>query len=204
MFDRWTSRLVKKPLDLVALRLKRLGCRPDQITFASFCIGIGVLPALYLEMYWLALVCILLNRLGDGLDGALARMTGASDAGGFLDIVLDFIFYSLVVLGFAVASPEVNSLAAAFLLFSFVGTGSSFLAFAIMAEKRGIENIVYPHKRIYYLTGLAEGTETFLFFILFCIFPTSFPLLASVFGFICLLTTLTRVIGGYLVLRTLG
>jgi len=152
----------------------------------------------------LALVCILLNRLGDGLDGALARMTGASDAGGFLDIVLDFIFYSLVVLGFAVASPEVNSLAAAFLLFSFVGTGSSFLAFAIMAEKRGIENIVYPHKRIYYLTGLAEGTETFLFFILFCIFPASFPLLASVFAFICLLTTLTRVIGGYLVLRALG
>jgi phosphatidylglycerophosphate synthase len=201
MFDRWTTRLVKKPLDLVASKLKRLGCNADQITFASFCIGIGVLPALYMQMYWLALVCIVLNRLGDGLDGALARMTQASDAGGFLDIVLDFIFYSLVVLGFAVASPEANGLAAAFLLFSFVGTGSSFLAFAIMAEKRGIRNIVYPHKRIYYLTGLAEGTETFLCFILFCIFPAFFPLLASIFAFICLLTTLTRVIGGYLVLR---
>jgi phosphatidylglycerophosphate synthase len=147
MLDRWTTQLVKRPLDLVAVRLKRSGCSSDQITFASFCIGTGVLPSLYLQMYWLALVCILLNRLGDGLDGALARMTEASDAGGYLDIVLDFIFYSLVVLGFALASPEANSLAAAFLLFSFVGTGSSFLAFAIMAEKRGIENIVYPHKR---------------------------------------------------------
>lgn len=199
--DRWTIQLLRKPLTWMAGRLHSLGCTPDQISCAAFAVGMGVLPALYLHMYRLALLCIILNRIGDGLDGALARLTKTSDAGGFLDIVLDFIFYSSVVLGFALASPENNGLAAAILLFSFVGTGSSFLAFAVMAEKRGIENIAHLRKGIYYLTGLAEGTETVVFLMLFCIFPSQFPLLAALFAAICLLTTVTRVIGGYLALR---
>lgn len=201
MLDRWSIQLLRTPLDRVAKRLKRSGYSPDQISFAAFVLGMGALPALYLHMYWMALICILLNRIGDGLDGALARMTNTSDAGGFLDIVLDFIFYSSVVLGFAVAAPEKNGLAAAFLLFTFVGTGSSFLAFAIMAEKRGIENIVYPQKGIYYLSGLAEGTETLVCFVMFCLFPGYFPLLAYVFATICLITMVTRVVGGYMALR---
>lgn len=123
MLDRWTLKFLSKPLKLVAGRLERFGCSPDQISFAAFGVGMGALPALYLHMYWLALILILLNRIGDGLDGALARMTQTSDAGGFLDIVLDFIFYSSVVLGFAVAEPEANGLAAVALLFTFVGTG---------------------------------------------------------------------------------
>lgn len=201
MLDRWTIQLVRKPLDLVAARLKVYGCNPDQVSFTAFLIGLLAMPSIYLHLYWLALICILLNRFGDGLDGALARMTKATDAGGFLDIVLDFIFYSSVVLGFALADPGANGLAAAVLLFTFVGTGSTFLAFAVMAERRGITNIVYPQKGIYYLTGLAEGTETIFFLILFCVFPNYFPLLASVFAAICLVTMLTRTIGGYLALR---
>jgi len=201
MLDRWTVQLLSKPLDLVAKRLKIYGCNPDQVSFTAFFIGMAAIPALYLGMYWLALICILLNRIGDGLDGALARMTAATDAGGFLDIVLDFIFYSSVVLGFAVASPGTNGLAAAVLLFTFVGTGSSFLAFAIMAERRGIENIVYPQKGIYYLSGLAEGTETLVSLVLFCLFPGHFPLLAYIFAFVCLVTMVTRVVGGYFALR---
>ena len=159
------------------------------------------MPALYLHMYWLALICIVLNRVGDGIDGALARLTHTSDGGGFLDIVLDFIFYSSVVLGFALAEPLRNGLPAVVLLFSFIGTGTSFLAFAIMAERRGITSITYPHKGIYYLEGLTEATETVACFVLFCLFPASFPLLASVFAALCLVTTLTRLLGGYLALR---
>ena len=181
--------------------LHSFGCSADQISFIAFGVGMGVLPALYLHVYWLALLCIVFNRIGDGLDGALARMTKTTDAGGFLDIVLDFIFYSSVVVGFALADPGTNGLAAVFLLFSFVGTGSSFLAFAIMAERRGLESIVYPRKGIYYLTGLAEGTETVFFFLIFCIFPGHFAQLASIFAIICLVTTVTRVVGGYLALR---
>lgn len=178
-----------------------MGVSPDHVTVVSFIIGLGVIPSLYFQCYYCALCCIIANRIGDGLDGALARMTQVSDGGGFLDIVLDFIFYASVVFGFALAEPHQNGLAAALLLFSFVGTGSSFLAFAIMAERRGIESITYAHKGIYYLEGLAEATETITCFVLFCLFPAYFPLIASIFAAVCLVTTGTRVIGGYLSLR---
>jgi len=201
MLDRWTIRLVRKPLNRAAEVLKKIGCHPDQVTLAAFVIGMGALAALYLHSYSLAFFCIVLNRIGDGLDGALARITKTTDGGGFLDIVLDFIFYSAVVFGFALAEPQANGLAAATLLFAFVGTGSSFLTFAIMAERRGLENIAYPQKGIYYLSGLAEGTETFLFLVLFCLFPGWFPALAYAFAAICLVTMLTRLVGGYMALR---
>ena len=201
MLDRWTLRLIKKPLCKGAGLLHRYGVAADQVTLSGFAVGICCLPVLAMKWYWLALFCILFNRLADGLDGELARLAGPTDSGGFLDIVLDFIFYGSVVFGFALAEPERNSLAVAALLFAFIGTGSSFLTFAIMAERRGIERIVYPNKGIFYLGGLAEGTETVLFFTLFCLFPDSFVQLAYGFTFICLVTVLTRVAGGYFTLK---
>ena len=181
--------------------LNRHGIKADQVTLTGFFIGIFCLPALVMHWYWLALVCIVLNRVADGLDGELARLTGPTDAGGFLDIVLDFIFYSSVVFGFALAEPEQNSLAAAALLFAFVGTGAGFLSFAIMAERRGIEKMIYPRKGFFYLGGLAEGTETFLVLVLFCLFPNTFTRFAYCFALVCLVTVLTRVVGGYLILK---
>jgi phosphatidylglycerophosphate synthase len=58
-------------------------------------------------------------------DGALARRRGLTDAGGFLDISLDFLFYALVPFGFILADPR-TTLAGGWLLFAFIGTGSSF------------------------------------------------------------------------------
>ena len=197
MLDAWTAKIVKKPLLSIACILKRLGCRPNQITITGFIVGLGALPALAFQSYGLAMGCIIANRIFDGLDGALARVTEVSDGGAYLDIVFDFIFYGSVVFGFALADTQANSLAACALLFSFIGTGSSFLAFAILAERRGIHNIIYPHKGIYYLGGLTEGTETTLCFILFCFFPSLFPILAFCFAAMCVLTILSRVLGGF-------
>lgn len=201
MLDRYAIRILKQPLFHSASILRSKGVTADQVTIISFIIGLGVLPTLYFQCYGCALFCIVVNRVGDGVDGALARMTQVSDGGGFLDIVLDFIFYASVILGFALADPEQNSLAAVLLLFSFVGTGSSFLAFAIMAERRGIESIIYSHKGIYYLEGLTEATETITCFVLFCLFPSWFPVIATVFAVLCLVTTFTRVVGGYYSLK---
>lgn len=93
--------------------------------------------------------------------------------------------------------------AGGWLLFAFIGTGSSFLAFAALAAKHQIDNPGYAHKSFYYLGGLTEGSETILLFVLSCLFPTCFPWFAWVFGALCWMTTFTRVWSGYLTLKSL-
>ena len=201
MLDPWTTKLVTPPLKLLARLAEQMGITPDQITLAGFLTGMAAVPMLYLQEYTTALVLILINRILDGMDGVLARMTTPTNAGGFLDITLDFIFYPAVVFGFALADPGTNALAAAALIFSFVGTGSSFLAFAAMAEKSQIKSVTYPHKSLYYLGGITEGTETIALFVLMCLFPDRFTLMAWGFTGLCWLTTILRVTGGYLTLK---
>ncbi len=197
MLDRYSLKILKPLLDSLAGYLRQKGMRADHITIASFAIGLLGVILIARHLYLPGGLLIILNRLGDGVDGALARLTGSTDRGAFLDICLDFIFYSAVVFGFALADPAHNSLAAAFLIFSFVGTGSSFLAYAIMAERRSLTDLRLPGKGFYYLGGLAEGTETIIFFILICLFPSLFPPLAWIFGSICLVGTAARIVYSY-------
>lgn len=202
MLDRYAIVLIRRPLNALARPLARLGISANQISISGFVIGMLSLPLLALGQFEAALVCILLNRIMDGLDGAIARLQGITDCGGFLDITLDFIFYAAVVLGFALADPANHALAAATLLFAFMGTGSSFLAFAIMAGKRGIANPVYHHKSLYYLGGLTEGSETIGVFVLMCLWPHWFAPLAYGFAALCLITVLTRLWSGYHTLKS--
>jgi phosphatidylglycerophosphate synthase len=146
------------------------------------------------------LTLILLNRLADGLDGAVARRTRLTDFGGYLDILCDFIFYAAVAFGFALGRPE-NAIAAAFLMLSFVGTGTSFLAYAIMAAKRQVTTDLRGAKSLYYIGGLTEGTETIAVFVAFCLFPGAFAPLAYVFGALCWLTTASRIATAWRTLR---
>jgi len=201
MLDPLVIKLINKPLSILANILKKKGVAKDRVTLTGFFIGILAIPFICFHLHGLALICILLNRIMDGLDGALARITQPTDAGGFLDITLDFIFYSAIVFGFALSDPARNAVAACFLVLSFMGTGSSFLAFSIMAEKNNIKSLIYPHKSLYYLGGLTEGTETILFFVLFCLFPNYFSGLAILFALLCWITTCTRIISGYQTLK---
>ncbi|MEF1283195.1 CDP-alcohol phosphatidyltransferase family protein [Vibrio sp. M250220] len=201
MLDRLSIKVIRWPLAQSANLLDRCGITANQTTMFGFALGCVAFPALIFEQYTLALLLIIANRICDGLDGALARIQGITDAGGFLDISLDFLFYSLIPFGFVLANPEQNAVAGAFLIFSFIGTGSSFLAFAVMAGKRGIENPVYQHKSLYYMSGLTEGTETIACFILFCLLPNHFALIAYLFGAACWFTTLTRIYSGFITLK---
>ena len=202
MLDSWTSQRIRSPLNYLARQLKHLGISPDQVTIAGFFLGMTALPLIWTRHYALALAAVLINRILDGVDGALARMTEPTDAGGFLDITLDFIFYSAVVAGFALVNPRQNALAAALLIFSFVGTGSSFLAFSTMASKNRITSVTYPYKSLYYMGGITEGTETLLFFVVILLFPLNFPLFAAVFSLLCWITTILRIYGGYTTLKS--
>ncbi|MEO1952922.1 MULTISPECIES: CDP-alcohol phosphatidyltransferase family protein [unclassified Thioclava] len=185
--------MMQPPAEALAAR----GIRADQVTVAGFALGLLAIPALAFHAYWLALALILINRVADGLDGAIARIKGPTDRGAFLDIALDFLFYALIPVGFALADPARNALAATILIAAFVGTGSSFLAFASIAAKRGMSTDAYPTKGIYYLGGLTEGAETILFFSAICLFPQAFPILAGLFAAACFVTTVTRWLMGW-------
>ena len=161
----------------------------DQISLAGFALGALAVPALAFGFYGLALVFLALNRVADGLDGAVARINGPTDRGAFLDIALDFMFYALFPMGFALADPGGNALPAAVLIASFVGTGSSFLAFASIAARRGMQAADYPNKGIYYLGGLTEGFETIAIFSLMTLNPSWFSVLAYGYALACCLTT---------------
>jgi phosphatidylglycerophosphate synthase len=201
MLDGRLRPLIDPPLNRCGRALAARGIGADVVTLVGFLVGLGAMLAVALEAYAVGLGLLLVNRLADGLDGAVARQTRLTDLGGFLDIVLDFIVYAGMVFAFALADPGRNGLAAAFLLFAFMGTGSSFLAFAIMAAKRGLSTAQRGSKSLYYLGGLTEGTETILFLMLACLFPTRFPQLAALFGVLCWLTTFGRVLSGYQLLR---
>jgi phosphatidylglycerophosphate synthase len=201
MLDARLRRLIDPPLDRAGVALARLGIGADTFTLGGFALGLLAMGAVMAGHYGAGLAMLAGNRLADGLDGAVARHSRPTDLGGFLDIVLDFVVYAGMVFAFAVADPGTNALAAAFLLFAFVGTGSSFLAFAVMAAKRRLSTDLRGRKSIYYLGGLAEGTETILFFVLACLLPDLFADLAVVFAGMCWLTTLARVVAGFQLLR---
>ena len=184
-------------LGVLARALARAGVGADAVTLAGFALGMAAAVAIALQAWWLGLALMLASRLCDGIDGALARLTQPTDRGAFLDITLDFLFYASIPLAFAVADPARNALAAAVLLAAFIGTGSSFLAFAILAERRGLARTAYPSKGFFYLGGLTEATETLLAFVAMCLWPQAFPWIAGVFAALCAITVLTRLAAGW-------
>ncbi|CAN1540769.1 PgsA Phosphatidylglycerophosphate synthase [Burkholderiaceae bacterium] len=197
MFDRRAQALLRPALNAAARGLVHAGISPDALTWLGFAIGIAAALAIAWQAFVMGLILLLVSRLLDGLDGSVARLTQPTDAGGFLDIALDFLFYAAIPLGFAVADPTNNALPAAVLLASFIGTGSSFLAFAALAEKRGLTDTALPGKSFYFLGGLTEATETIAVFAAMCIWPEYFSVLAYGFAALCAITTAMRVWWGY-------
>lgn len=196
MFDAQIRPMIDQLLNPVGRALVRLGVTANQVTLAGAGFGLLATGCVAFEMFQTALWLVLLNRIADGVDGAVARASRSSDFGGYLDIVSDFIFYSAIPFAFALARPE-NALAAAFLIFSFIGTASSFLGFAILAEKHQVTTEIRGKKTFYYLGGLTEGAETVLLLLAMLIWPDYFSIMALLFGLLCWVTTGTRIYAAY-------
>lgn len=197
MLDRFATPRLRPPLQAMARLLVRAGVGANTVTLAGFAVGMLAAILIATGAYSAGAIALLASRLLDGLDGAVARETRPTDAGGFLDISLDFVFYASIPLAFAVANPATHALPAAALLAAFIGTGSSFLAFAALAAKRGMDNLAYPDKSFYFLGGLTEATETLAFFVAMCIWPAHFDVLAYTFAALCAVTTATRIWWGW-------
>ena len=201
MLDAAVRRWIDPPLDSTAGFLSRAGVTANTLTVTGFVGGIAAAASIAERQYALGLTLYAFNRVLDGLDGALARRTSVTDLGAYLDIVFDFIVYSGVPLGFAIAEPS-RALAASFLIVSFVCTGTTFLAFAVFAAKRGLSTELRGRKSFYHLGGLTEGTETFIAFALMCLFPQAFDVLAYGFGTLCFITSAGRVAASVTALKS--
>jgi phosphatidylglycerophosphate synthase len=191
MLDARLRPLIDPPLNAIGRVLAGAGVTANALTFTGLALGLGGALAIALGHIGWGLALILANRLLDGLDGAVARVRGPSDLGGYFDIVADFAFYVSVPLGFGILSPA-NTLPALVLVASFVLTGVSFLAFAVIAAKRGAETEAHGKKSFFYSTGLAEGTETIAVFIAMCLLPAWFGPIAHAYAALCVLTVFQR------------
>ena len=194
MLDRHLRPWIDPPLDRLGRRLAAAGVGANAVTLAGLVAGLMAAGAIVAGAFWLALGLIALSRLADGLDGAVARARGPSDFGGYLDITADFLFYGAIPLAFVLHDPAANGAAGAFLLLSFYVNGASFLGYAILAERHGLQTRSHGVKSLYFTAGLLEGAETILFFVLLCLWPDGFAVLAWVFGGLCLVTALARLL----------
>ncbi len=194
MFDGYMRKLVDPPLERVGAGLAELGISANAVTLSGLIAGLAAAVLIALGGPLCGLLFIALSRLLDGIDGAVARATQKSDFGGYLDIVADFAFYGAIPLGFAVWMPAENALPAAFLVASFYVNGASFLGYAVLAERYGHQTSARGAKSLYFTGGLLEGTETIALFVVICLWPGLFPLLAYVFGALTLVTAISRIV----------
>ena len=194
MLDGWARQKLDPLLDRLAAGLSAAGASANAVTIAGAVIGLLAAASIGAGMFSLAMALILLSRLSDGLDGAIARIRGKTDFGGYLDIVLDFLFYGAIPLAFIIYDPSVNAVAGATLILSFYVNGASFLAYAVMAEKRALESHARGEKSLFFTTGLAEATETIAVFVAMCLVPAWFAVLAWVFAAICFYTAVSRIV----------
>ncbi|MDD2920054.1 CDP-alcohol phosphatidyltransferase family protein [Rhodoferax sp.] len=197
MFDRSVSLRIAPWIQRLARQARRMGLSANQLTLLGFLLGLFAAFLIAFQAYLVGAIVILVSRLLDALDGAVARLTQPTDAGGFLDIAFDFVFYASIPLAFAFSDPARNALPAAVLLAAFIGTGSSFLAFAVLAAKRGSSNLATPDKSFYFLGGLTEASETLACFMAMCVWPGLFIELAYGFAALCTITTATRIWWGW-------
>lgn len=194
MLDRYARKIIDAPLNRLGRVIASAGLGANAVTLIGLALGLGAALFVVFGLYGVALVLLLASRLADGLDGAVARATQTTDFGGYLDIACDFLFYGAIPFAFVVADPAANAIAGAFLLLSFYFNGSSFLGFAILAEKREISTKAQGKKSLYYSNGLLEGTETIGFFVLLCLFPQWFAPMAWIFGTLCFATAALRIV----------
>ena len=194
MLDGVLKKQIEPVLDAMGAALAARGVTANAVTYAGLGIGLCAAAAIALGTYGTGLVLLLVSRLADGLDGAVARATHKTDFGGYIDIVLDFLFYGAIPAAFVVADPATNGIAGAALLLSFYFNGATFLAYSTLAERHGLETAQRGEKSIYFTTGLAEATETLAVFVLFCLFPAWFPALAFAFAAVCFYTAVSRIV----------
>lgn len=187
MFDHLLRGLKDRLLAPLARVLR--GVPPNMITLLAFAFGISAAAAAWRGAWTIGLALWIANRVTDGLDGTVARLAERqSDFGGYFDILLDFVVYAAIPLGFAIQSPDrVVLIWAVVLEAAFFVNACSWMYLSAVLEKRAsgaratgeLTTITMP-------PALVAGFETVVFFGLFFLFPdwlvTLFGVMAALVG----------------------
>jgi phosphatidylglycerophosphate synthase len=198
MIDHALRARLRPGLDRVAGPLAARGFPPLALTGIGLLAGLGACVCVATNADGAALGLWLLNRLLDGLDGAVARRREASDLGGVLDFVADFVVYSGFIVGVAIASTGAG-VACVVLLAAYSVNVVALLSFASVIERRALP--LGDERSLKLLPGLAEGGETIVVYVLFCLLPGASATIAWAFAGLVAATAVQRVTEA---IRTLG
>ncbi len=173
MLDTIARPLKNRLLQPIASRLADR-VHPGVITLASALFGILAAVAVAEGRFDAGLLAWTVNRILDGLDGAVAREGGRqSDFGGYVDILADFMVYGAIPIGVAIHFATAESwLATSVMLATFYVNSASWMYLSALLEKRSAgvgktgeeTSIAMPD-------ALVGGTETLLLFTSFLVLP---------------------------------
>ena len=93
MLDNILLNQTKPVLSQLASIAIKIGISANTASIIGFIFGITSACLVGFGYFFLALIFFILNRMFDGLDGAIARTQHPTYRGAFLDIVFDFIIY---------------------------------------------------------------------------------------------------------------
>ena len=196
MFDTYLRTGKDRLAEPLARRLKFLSPNAASVLGVLLALVSAVLAARHI--YFWGLAFWLLSRIFDGLDGLLARLHNKqTDFGGYLDIILDFVAYAAVPLGFGLgAASQTVYPALAGLLSTYYINSASWMYLAGILEKRAARDpdtsttIVMP-------AGLVGGFETIVTYSLFFIFPQYILQIFVVFSALIFITVIQRLLWAY-------
>jgi len=185
---------VLKPIVLIIGRY----LSPNTVTMAAFLFGMAGAAAVLADWYVTGLVLWALNRIADGLDGAIAReYHSQTDIGGYLDILLDFTVYAALPAAFALRlDTRTGYLSLILLLAVFYINAASWMYLSALLEKRGqhlkLPGKLPPQTSIQMPGGIIGGTETIVFYTLFFLFPGRIVLLFILMAVLTMGTVIQR------------
>jgi phosphatidylglycerophosphate synthase len=197
--ESFRARFLPIVLPLV-MGLARAGAKPNHVTVLAFVLGLLAAALVGAGHDAVALAVWLIGRICDGLDGALARVTGRSTPfGGYLDITLDMAAYSAMVLGFAVRYPQLAVVWAAVLL-GYVVVITTTLALSDAAGNIG-RRVSDTNRTFQFTPAITEAGETNVMYVLWLVFPAHIEWLAWVWTAALAATVVQRTHLAWRVLR---
>ena len=200
MFDERVRAILPRAVKPVIRLLTQAGITPNVMSVLAFGTALGAGALVATGFPWIGIGVWLVSRVGDGLDGILARETGRSTAfGGYLDITLDMTAYSAMVMGFAVAHPDLGIVWSVILVgYALAITTTLALSNAAAAAGRRVSD---TNRTFQFTTGMAEAGETTVMYVLWVVFPGGLGWLAWVWVAMIFVTVIQRSWLAYRVLR---